>query len=81
VTGRPLGHSSSTAGRYGMVGSHLIEIRALHKWLESMNLEDLLVRKNTSNGQETHKVTNGWKESRESKSNRRTLEFNLLPKT
>jgi hypothetical protein len=62
VTDRPLGHSSSTAGRYDMVGSHLIEIRALHKWLESMNLEDLLMRKNTSNGRETHKVTNDWKE-------------------
>jgi len=51
-----------------MVGSHLIEIRALHKWLESMNLEDLLMKKNTSKGREKHKVTNGWKESRDSKS-------------
>lgn len=45
-----------------MVGSHLNRVLVLYKWLESMNLEDLLVRKNTSNGRETHKVTNDWKE-------------------
>jgi hypothetical protein len=68
VTVRPLGHSSSTAGRYGMVGSHSNKILVLHKWLASMNLEDLLMKKNTSKGREKHKVTNGWKESRDSKS-------------
>ena len=51
-----------------MVGSHSNKILVLHKWLESTNLEDLLMRKNTSKGREKHKVTNGWKESRDSKS-------------
>jgi len=55
VTDRPLGHSSSTAGRYCMVGSHLNRVLVLYKWLESMSLEDLLVRKNTSYGRATHK--------------------------
>ena len=50
-----------------MVDSHSNRILVLHKWLESMNLEDVMVRKDTSNGRETHKVTNDWKESRDSK--------------
>jgi hypothetical protein len=45
-----------------------------------MNLEGLLVRKNTSKEREKHKGTSSWKVSRDSNGRRRILEFSLLPK-